>query len=414
MGHKHHGHSHHSHHHHKHDWFGDHHHAGHGFVFGTRGDDVLNGTDASDFIFGRNGNDHIVGGDGNDWLDGDKGKDVLEGGSGNDKLFGDKGCDELYGGDGKDWLFGGKGNDLLDGGAGSDKVFGGKGNDVAVYAAAENASADACGHGDFYDGGKGHDVLRLVLTPEELKSDAVQADIAAFQEFLAEHSKGHGGHGEIFEFSAFDLTVRNFEALEIESGNTPPVGTDDEYTIAEDTQLIVHANPVNKGILANDSDADGDALTAILVDGPEHGTLALDADGSFVYTPDHDYNSNYGPDGFTYKASDGTDESDLVSVVINVTPVSDPPRPEQDDYTVDAGGTIKITFVPGPPDEADEMMQLLFAMANDPNAGSVSLVDDDTAIEYTAGLDTGTYTIDYLVTDEGGGFNSGNFDVDVV
>ena len=420
MGHKHHGHSHHSHHHHKHDWFGDHHHAGHGFVFGTRGDDVLNGTDASDFIFGRNGNDHIAGGDGNDWLDGDKGKDVLEGGSGNDKLFGDKGCDELYGGDGKDWLFGGKGNDLLDGGAGSDKVFGGKGNDVAVYAAAENASADACGHGDFYDGGKGHDVLRLVLTPEELKSDAVQADIAAFQEFLAEHSKGHGGHGEIFEFSAFDLTVRNFEALEIESGNTPPVGTDDEYTIAEDTQLIVHANPVNKGILANDSDADGDALTAILVDGPEHGTLELDDDGSFVYTPNADYNNDIdGPDGFSYLAYDGTDESQITSVVINVTAENDAPIPESEDWTVDAGGTVTIHFLPGPPtatDELDQIVQLQLAMMAPQNMddGSVALVDSDTAIQYTAPDYGGTFSIEYLATDSDGGFNYDQLDVNVV
>ena len=135
-------------------------------------------------------------------------------------------------------------------------------------------------------------------------------------------------------------------------------------------------------------------LYEVITDGPEHGTLALDADGSFVYTPDKDYNINYGPDGFTYKASDGTDESELISVAINVTPVSDPPRPEYDEYTVDANGTIKITFVPGPPDEADEMMALLFAFATDPNAGSVSLVDDEPAIEYAAGSTVGTYTIE--------------------
>ena len=61
-------------------------------------------------------------------------------------------------------------------------------------------------------------------------------------------------------------------------------------------------------MLANDTDADGDALTAILVTGPAHGTLALNADGSFIYTPAANYN---GADSFTYKASDGSADSDV-------------------------------------------------------------------------------------------------------
>jgi len=231
MGKKHHGNSHHSHH--EPHWFGDHHHhnGGHEFLFGTRGDNVLEGTDKADVIIGLKGND------------------------------------ELYGRDGNDWLFGDSGKDLLDGGAGSDHVFGGKGNDIAVYSVAENAGVDACGKAthDFYDGGKGGcDVLRLILTPEEMASDAVKADIAAFEAFLADHGGDHGDHGRVFEFTSFDLTVRNFEALEVvgddtppSGSNTPPEATADAYTIDEDTVLVVKANPVNKGILSNDTDADG-------------------------------------------------------------------------------------------------------------------------------------------------------------
>ena len=55
-------------------------------------------------------------------------------------------------------------------------------------------------------------------------------------------------------------------------------------------------------MLANDTDADGDALTAVLIAGPAHGTLTLNADGSFTYTPAAGYN---GTDSFTYRASDG-------------------------------------------------------------------------------------------------------------
>ena len=56
------------------------------------------------------------------------------------------------------------------------------------------------------------------------------------------------------------------------------------------------------GVLANDTDVDGATLTAVLVTGPAHGTLALNADGSFTYTPAANFN---GADSFTYRANDG-------------------------------------------------------------------------------------------------------------
>ena len=60
------------------------------------------------------------------------------------------------------------------------------------------------------------------------------------------------------------------------------------------------------GVLANDTDADGDPLTAVVVTGPAHGTLTLNANGSFTYTPAANYN---GADRFTYRANDGTANS---------------------------------------------------------------------------------------------------------
>ena len=54
------------------------------------------------------------------------------------------------------------------------------------------------------------------------------------------------------------------------------MAVDDAYTTAEDTPLTVAA----PGVLANDTDVDGDALTAVLVTGPANGTLTLNADGS--------------------------------------------------------------------------------------------------------------------------------------
>ena len=56
-----------------------------------------------------------------------------------------------------------------------------------------------------------------------------------------------------------------------------------------------------QGVLSNDSDPDGDLITAQEFSAPGHGTLTPNADGSFSYTPNAGYT---GTDSFTYKAKD--------------------------------------------------------------------------------------------------------------
>jgi len=99
--------------------------------------------------------------------------------------------------------------------------------------------------------------------------------------------------------------------------NDPPVATGESYIINQDTVLTVAA----PGVLGNDSDIDGDALTAVLVSGTAHGTLALNADGSFSYTPAAHY---AGSDSFTYRAFDGTDHSNTVTVSITILDTEPP------------------------------------------------------------------------------------------
>src|SRR5262249_46018833 len=69
---------------------------------------------------------------------------------------------------------------------------------------------------------------------------------------------------------------------------------------------------------ANDTDLEGDPLTAVLAIGPEHGSVTLAADGSFVYTPDAGY---FGTDQFTYVAHDGRADSPPATVRIRVNDV---------------------------------------------------------------------------------------------
>jgi hypothetical protein len=89
------------------------------------------------------------------------------------------------------------------------------------------------------------------------------------------------------------------------------VAGDDEYAVSAGTVLGVEA----PGVLSNDSDADGDALTAVPVGDVEHGVLELSPDGSFTYTPEGGYE---GTDSFTYRASDGGLQSGEATVTLQV------------------------------------------------------------------------------------------------
>lgn len=100
--------------------------------------------------------------------------------------------------------------------------------------------------------------------------------------------------------------------IEVNPIDDAPLAVDDEYLIDDLGSLSV---PAAEGVLANDSDPDGDSLSAVLVDGPAHGSLDLDADGSFTYVPEVGF---VGQDTFTYRAVAGDRESNVATVRINV------------------------------------------------------------------------------------------------
>src|SRR5262249_28048239 len=104
-----------------------------------------------------------------------------------------------------------------------------------------------------------------------------------------------------------------------------PVATADVYATDEDTPLAVAAGV---GVLANDNVVS--PFTATLVGGPAHGTVTLNADGGFSYTPTANYN---GSDAFTYRSYDNQAVSAIATVTINIAPVPDPPVAASDAYT---------------------------------------------------------------------------------
>lgn len=117
------------------------------------------------------------------------------------------------------------------------------------------------------------------------------------------------------------------------AANTTPVATGDAYATDQDVALTVPA----PGVLGNDTDADNDTLTAAVGTGPAHGTLSLNTNGGFTYTPASGYN---GTDSFTYTANDGHGGiSAPATVNLTVNAVNHAPVTSADAITVNQGGT---------------------------------------------------------------------------
>ena len=212
---------------------------------------------------------------------------------------------------------------------------------------------------------------------------------------LIDYESSGGSYTIVAQVS--DGTLSTSHSFTIAVTNVAPVSADDSYTIDEDATLTVAA----PGTLGNDGDVNGGALTALLLSGPQHGSLTLNPDGSFSYTPVADYN---GDDSFTYVASDGTMAGMPVTVSITVNAVNDAPQvsgPVTLAAIAEDNGPRLITQdellgvasdVDGPALEARNLAIL---------AGAGSLIDHhDGTWTYTPALDDDTsVSFSYQVTD---------------
>jgi VCBS repeat-containing protein len=198
-------------------------------------------------------------------------------------------------------------------------------------------------------------------------------------------------------------------SLTVTPVNDPPVAAGDSYSVAEDATPTVPA----AGVLANDTDPDGDPLSAILAAGPAHGSLTLNADGSFTYTPAANY---FGPDSFSYRADDGTVTGNVATVALTVLPVNDAPA-----FTAGASQTVLEDAGPqtvagwatglsaGPANEAGQALS--FEVVGNTNPGLFAAgpaVSPAGTLTYTPAPDaSGTATIQVRARDDGGTANGG-------
>lgn len=176
--------------------------------------------------------------------------------------------------------------------------------------------------------------------------------------------------------------------------NQAPVAQDDSYTLVEDAAIFLV--PAATGLLANDTDADQDPLTVELVQGPQHGVLGLNSDGSFLYDPSTNFN---GTDSFTYVARDFRN-SNVATVTLTVTPAYDPPIGNPDSYKSLPGRPLVISSLVGllANDRNPDRASLTVVLADDVRDGTLSL-NPDGSFTYDPGDFAGQTSFRYRIDD---------------
>ena len=203
-------------------------------------------------------------------------------------------------------------------------------------------------------------------------------------------------HGtDTFTYTVNDGTVDSAAATVTIDVNTLASAADDAYSVAEDGTLTVDAAA---GVLHNDSDVDTDSLNAVLVAAPANGTVTLDVDGSFEYTPNADF---HGTDTFTYKVDDGYGHSSEATVTIAVNPVNDTPEVVDDSYPVLPNAALNLNAASGvlANDSDADGDSLDVTLVTGPAHGTL-LISADGAFSYTPDGDyEGTDSFTYIVND---------------
>ena len=152
-----------------------------------------------------------------------------------------------------------------------------------------------------------------------------------------------------------------------EPSNNAPTAADTTLTVAEDTTD-------HSGTLPAATDADGDAVTYAKATDPSHGSVTVNADGTYSYTPTGDYS---GTDSFTYTVSDGQ-ETNTYTVDITVTPVTDTPTVSVSDASGPEDTAIALSISGAATDsDGSETSSLSYTISGVPGGATLSAGEDN-------------------------------------
>lgn len=194
--------------------------------------------------------------------------------------------------------------------------------------------------------------------------------------------------------SGENARVDYIEFIPVGPANEAPVAQADAYSTNEDAVLVIDAAA---GVLSNDSDPEGDALTVSAYDSASAagGTVVMNSDGSFTYTPAADFNGN---DTFTYTVRDANGGTATQTVAITVNAANDAPVAADD--SLNTAANTPLTFAAADLlDNDSDIDGDSLTIIGLTNPGNGTLTDNgDGTYTYTpnssfSGVDTFTYTI---------------------
>ena len=175
--------------------------------------------------------------------------------------------------------------------------------------------------------------------------------------------------------------------------NSAPTARPDNYVVNEDTTLTVAA----PGVLANDTDPEGSALTATLLTAPTNGTLNFTSNGSFTYRASTNF---FGVVTFTYRCRDGSSNSLPTTVTITINAVNDAPVAVSNSYSVNSDSTLMINAPGVLANDADVDGDPLSALlAGGPTHGALNLSTDGGFIYTPAAGYGGSDSFTYRASD---------------
>lgn len=186
--------------------------------------------------------------------------------------------------------------------------------------------------------------------------------------------------------------------LDVSAATGAPVAGNDSYSVVEDGS---HSEAA-PGVLVNDTGSA--SLTAVLTSAVTTGTLTLNADGSFDYTPPADF---AGGASFSYVANDGVTDSNVVTVSISVTPVNDVPVVVSDAYSTNQNTTLNVAAPGVLSNDSDVDGDTLQAVIqNYPLSGNLVLATDGSFVYVPNSDFVGEDSFSYVADDGAGSVSS--------
>jgi len=228
--------------------------------------------------------------------------------------------------------------------------------------------------------------------------------------FTLDHIPDHGalvlGADGSFRFTpatgfvgddSFSFKVSDGESETTGRGQIRVSGFNHAPLAADDVIQVDENSTIQFDVLANDHDPENDQLTLELLSTPTHGVLTAQADGTFAYQPDSDFN---GPDSFTYRLSDGRLLSTEATVRLDVQAVNYAPIVANDNGTLPEDGTLEIDVLANDSDPDGDTLALV--AVGTPQNGRAEVLSDG-RVRYTPRADFfGSDRFSYTVADPSG------------